>query len=160
MNGSAMTSLDTSVDAGARLVLDSSVLIAYLAADEAVSPVARVIVDDYVRGERNDAVLSTLAVGEILVRPHREGTARSVAFEILDMPGLTIRSVDFLVAAEAARMRAESTLRLPDAIVLATGIMAGAMYLVTNDRRLAAAAPEMAPGLRVCLLSDHVQTAA
>ena len=98
------------------------------------------------RGERNDAVLSALAAGEILVRPHRDGTARSVAFEILDMPGLTIRSVDFLVAAEAARMCAESSLRLPDAIVLATGILAGATYLVTNDRRLAAAAPGAGAG--------------
>jgi predicted nucleic acid-binding protein len=52
------------------------------------------------------------------------------------MPGLTILSVDFLVAAEAARMRAESSLRLPDAIVLTTGIMAGATDLVTNDRGL------------------------
>jgi len=154
-----MPSLEATIDAGTRLVLDSSVLIAYLAADEAASPVARVVIDEYVRGDRNDAVLSAIAAGEILVRPHREGTARSVAFEILDMPGLTIRSVDFLVAAEAARMRAESSLRLPDAIVLATGIMAGATCLVTNDRVLAAAAPAMAPGLRVCLLSDHIATA-
>ena len=153
-----MASLDASIAAGARLVLDSSVLIAYLAAVETVSPVARVIIDDYLRGERNDAVLSALAAGEILVRPHREGTARSVAFEILDMPGLTIRSVDFLVAAEAARMCAESSLRLPDSIVLATGILAGATYLVTNDRRLAAAAQGLAPGMVVCLLADHVGT--
>jgi len=154
-----MTSLDASIAAGSRLVLDSSVLIAYLAAAETVSPVARVVIDDYLRRERNDAVVSALAAGEILVRPHREGTARTVAFEILDMPGLTIRSVDFLVAAEAARMRAESSLRLPDAIVLATGILAGATCLVTNDSRLAAAALDLAPGLAVCLLADHVGSA-
>jgi predicted nucleic acid-binding protein len=154
-----MTSLDACIAAGARLVLDGSVLIAYLAAAETVSPVARVIIEDYLGGERNDAVLSALAAGEILVRPHREGTARSVAFEILDMPGLTIRSVDFLVAAEAARMCAVSSLRLPDAIMLATGILAGATYLVTNDRRLAAAASDVAPGMAVCLLADHVGSA-
>ena len=74
----------------------------------------------------------------------------------METPGVTLRSVDFLVAAEAARMRAESTLRLPDAIVLATGVLAGATCLVTNDRRLAAAAPTLAPSLQVCLLSDHI----
>jgi predicted nucleic acid-binding protein len=151
-----MTSLDAAITAGARLVLDSSVLIAYLGAAETVSPLARVVIEDYLRGERNDAVLSALAAGEILVRPHRAGTARSVAFEVLDMPGLAIRSVDFLIAAEAARMRAESKLRLPDAIVLATGVLTSATILVTNDRQLAAAAPTVAPGMAICLLSDHV----
>lgn len=151
-----MSSLEGSIPPGARLVLDSSVLIAYLAAAEAVSPLARVIVDDYLRSDRNDAVLPALAVGELLVRPQRGGMARSVALEVLEMPGLTIRSTDFLVAAEAARIRAAVGLRMPDAVVIATGVLTSAACLVTNDRRLAAAAPQAVPEMAVCLLWDHV----
>jgi len=153
-----VTSLEAAIPQQARIVLDASVVIAYLAANESVSPIARVVIDEFIAGERNAAVLSTLAAGEILVRPYQSGTARAVAFEVLDMPGLTLCSVDFLVAAEAARMRSESSLRLPDAIVLATGVLTSATCLVTNDRRLAAAAPAIAPSISVCLLSDHVHT--
>jgi predicted nucleic acid-binding protein len=151
-----MSSLEAAIAPEARILLDTSVMIAYLTASEIVSPVARVIIDGFIASERNDSVLSTLALGELLVRPNRTGSARDVAFEIMETPGMTLRSVDFLVAAEAARMRAESSLRLPDAIVLATGVLAGATCLVTNDRRLAAAVPALAPSLQVCLLSDHV----
>ncbi len=156
----AVTALEASIPVDARLVLDSSVMIAYLTGGELVSPLARKVVDGFLAGARNEAVLSTVVVGELLVRPHLAGTARAVALEVLGMPGLTLRSVDFLIAAEAARMRAASSLRLPDAIVLATGILAGATCFVTNDRRLAAAAPALAPSLQVCLLSDHIPTAA
>jgi predicted nucleic acid-binding protein len=151
-----MRGLEAAIAPEARILLDTSVMIAYLTASEVVSPVARVIVDGFIASERNDAVLSTVALGEILVWPHRAGTAREVAFDIMETPGVSLRSVDILVAAEAARMRAQSTLRLPDAIVLATGVLAGATCLVTNDRRLAAAAPSLAPGLQVCVLSDHI----
>jgi predicted nucleic acid-binding protein len=151
-----MTSLDATIAVGARLLIDSSALIAHLEGGEQVSPVATRIVDVFLRNERNDGVISTITVSEVLVVPHRVGGARDVGMGLLDVPGLTMRSVDFLIAAEAARMRAGSSLRLPDAIVLATGVLAGATCLVTNDQRLAAAAPALAPSLRVCLLSDHV----
>jgi hypothetical protein len=72
------------------------------------------------------------------------------------MPGLTVRSVDFLVAAEAARIRAGTTLQMPDAIVIATGVMNSASCVVTNDRRLAAAVPQVVTEMQVVLLSDLV----
>ncbi len=155
----ALTGLEAAIPEQARVVLDASVVIAYLQATEVVSPVARIVIDDFVGGDRNPAVLSTSAAAEILVRPHRLGTAREVAFEIMDLPGVQLRPVDLLVAAEAARIRAESSLRLPDAIVLATAVLTTATCLVTNDEALAAAAPVVAPGLQVCLLSDHIASA-
>jgi hypothetical protein len=75
---------------------------------------------------------------------------------LLAFPGMVIRTVDLLVAAEAARMRAESSLRLPDALVLATGVMSSVDCLVTNDRRMAAATAALIPEMRICLLSDYV----
>jgi len=155
-----VTTLESSIPVGAYILLDSSVLVAHIAGGEVTSQLATTIIDSFLREDRNAAVVSTVTVSEILVRPHRLGKARDIGMGVLEMPGLILRSVDFLVAAEAARMRAESSLRLPDAIVLATGILAGATCFVTNDRRLAAAAPALAPSLQVCLLSDHIPTAA
>lgn len=151
-----MTRLEQAVPENARLVLDSSVLIAYLGADEPISPVARELVQEFLGSERNDAVLSTLAAGEILVDPAKRGTQREVAFDIMDMPGLQLRSVDFLVAAEAARIRSEIGLRMPDAVVVATGVLTGSQILVTNDQRMAAAVPQVVPEMQVVLLSDLV----
>jgi predicted nucleic acid-binding protein len=139
-----------------RLLLDSSSLLAYLDGSEAASPVAVAIIDGLVRPERNEALVSTVTISEALVRPQRRGTARSLAMALLAFPGIVVRPIDFLVAAEAARMRAESTLRLPDALVLATGVMSSAEWLVTNDRRLASATPLLVPEMKVCLLSDFV----
>lgn len=138
------------------LVLDTSVLVAHFESSEKVSPLARIVLTDFLGGGRNEGVVSTLSVGEAMVRPARLGIAREVAFDIMDMPGLGIRSVDFLVGAEAARIRAESKLRMPDAVVIATGVLTSARVLVTNDRRLAAAVPQVAPEMQVVLLSDLV----
>lgn len=136
--------------------LDTSILIAHLSAEERVSPLARELVEDLMGGGRNEGVVSAVSVGEILVRATRDGSARSVAFEVMDLPGLTIRSVDLLVAAEAARVRGLTGLSLPDAIVIATGVLTSSSILVTNDRRLAVAAPQVVPEMQVCLLSDLV----
>lgn len=148
--------IESRVPPDARVVIDTSVLVAHITGNESVSSVATSILDDLVGGQRNEAVISSLSVGEALVRPYRGGRAREVGLGVLDMPGLTVRSVDFLVAAEAARIRSESSLRMPDAVVVATGVLTSSTILVTNDRRLAASVPQVAPEMRVVLLSDLV----
>lgn len=52
---------------------------------------------------------------------------------------------------EAARLRAVTNLRLPDAIHGATAILSGCQTFLTNDRRLAAL-----PGVDVVLLSEII----
>jgi predicted nucleic acid-binding protein len=136
------------------VVIDTSVVVAHITGTEAVSAVATQILDDLVGGGRNEGVISSLSVGEALVRAHRAGHAREIGLGLLDMPGLVVRAVDFLVAAEAARIRAEASLTMPDAVVIATGVLTSSQVLVTNDRRLAAVVPQVVPGMSVCLLSD------
>ena len=63
--------------------------------------------------------------------------------------------MDLLVAAEAARIRAASALSLPDAVVIATGVLTSCQMLVTNDRRLALATAATTPEMGVCLLAEH-----
>jgi predicted nucleic acid-binding protein len=151
-----VSSLESVVPPDTRLVIDSSVLIAYLTAEEPASPSARILIDDLIGGGRNDAVISVLAVAETLVRPTLGGSARSVAFELIDLAGIQIRSVDVLVGAEAARIRGLSRLPLPDAVIIATGVLTSSAIVVTNDTRLAAAVPQVVPEMAVVLLSDLV----
>jgi predicted nucleic acid-binding protein len=157
MNGKmAAPGIEQRVPAGARLVVDASVLIAHIMGSEATSAVATELLDRFVAGGRNEGVISALTLSEAMVRPSRVGGAREIGLGVLDMPGLTVRSVDLLVAAEAARIRSGSSVRLPDAVVIATGVLTSCDVLVTNDGRLAAAVPQVVPEMQVCLLSDLV----
>ena len=148
--------LEAAIAPDQRVVVDTSVLIAYLSGTEAVSPLAREVVDVYLGSGRNDGVVSTVTTSETLVRPTQNGTARDVAFEIMDRAGVQLRSVDLLVATEAARIRGVTRISLPDALIIATGVLSGARILVTNDRKLAAAVPHVVPEMDVVLLSDLV----
>jgi predicted nucleic acid-binding protein len=147
-----------SVPTGARILIDTSVFIAHLGGAEPVAPAATEVIDSCLRTGRNDGVVSAITVGELLVRPMRtsaQAVDTTVAF-LWDLPDLLIRSVDFLIAAEAARIRADTGLDLLDASILATGVLTSADVLVTNDRALAAATPNIVPELRVLLLADLV----
>lgn len=141
---------------GERLGLDTSSLICYLDDWEEATPAARAVIDGFVATGRCDAVISTATVAELLVQPIRLGRAVvDGALGFLDsLDGLQIRSVDFLVAAEAARIRAETGIPLPDALVIATAVLTSSQVLVTNDRRMAAAARNAVPELRVVILSE------
>ena len=140
-------------DAG--VVLDTSVLIAFLSGAEAASDAARTVLEQLVATERNPAVISAVTVTEVMVGaikagPTFEAAARSF---LLTYPGLSIRAVDVLVAAEAAAIRATTLLPIPDSIVMATAVMTGSTLVITNDRALAAKADGLRPGIDVLLLS-------
>jgi hypothetical protein len=86
-------------------------------------------------------------------RTDRQAVDMTVAF-LWGLPDLLVRSVDFLVAAEAARIRAATRLGMPDASILATGVLTMAQVLATNDRHLADAASSVAPHIDVLLLAE------
>ena len=65
---------------------------------------------------------------------------------------LDLIDVDYAIAREAARIRATSDLRMPDALILATAMGGGIDRLCTNDGRLAAAAA--GHGLDAIVLRD------
>lgn len=120
------------------VVLDTSTLIAYLRGGESVSEAATAIIDGSVRSGMNPAVVSTVTVAELMVRPLTVSaqSAASLTSFLLGFPGLEIRSVDFLVAAEAARIRAQTRASTPDSLIAATATLTRSEWLVTNDRDL------------------------
>ena len=144
------------VPPGETILLDTSVLLAHLGQRDRVGAIATELIADCLMTGRNPGVISTITVGELLVRPHRASrqAGDTVLGFLWSIPDLLIRSVDFLVAAEAARLRAARRLSVPDSLILATAALVDARVLATNDRGLAADARVLAPGTHVLLLSD------
>jgi predicted nucleic acid-binding protein len=151
-----VTRVSESIPAGSRILLDTSVLVAHLGGAEPVAAAATEVIEGCLRTGRNDGVISTITVAELLSRPFRtsqELVDATVAF-LWSFPDLLIRSVDFLIAAEAARICAATRLGMPDASILATGILTTADVLATDDREFARAASSVLPRLDVVLLAD------
>ena len=89
-----------------------------------------------------EAVTSELTLAEVLVRPYRMDDAGLVdQYERLLAPSPHLRRVSVSLAhwRAAARIRAQTRLRLPDAVHAATAEAEGCTLLVTGDRRLARA---------------------
>ena len=115
------------------VVLDASVVIAFLdAADRhhqaAVAALTRV--------HSEQLVLPASVYAEILVGPGRRGReAMAAAREfVADLP-LRVEPISAEIAARAAVLRAlHRSLKLPDALVIATGDVLGAVSVLTADR--------------------------
>jgi len=69
------SSLEAAVPPNSEILLDTSVVLAYLNASEAASPAATVVIDDFVRTGHNRATISAVSVAETLVRPFAAGAA-------------------------------------------------------------------------------------
>lgn len=128
--------LETRVPAGSTLVVDSSVVLAYLTGSEPASEDARQLFDEFIAPGRNRASISTITVGEILVRPFRQGSAAVAMAEsfLRHFGDIALIDVTYAVAREAARIRALSGLRMPDAVVVASALEVDADVIVTSDR--------------------------
>ena len=151
-------SFERAVPAGDRILLDTSVVIAYLDRSATTSEIAAHLLDRLVGSGRNPALLSMVTVTEILVRPAQTGDPahRATALEFLrHFPGMSLREVDFAVAEHAAALRGRFRLSIPDALVVATGLVAGAGTIVSNDRAWSRLPPG-AIGANVVLLDDHL----
>jgi predicted nucleic acid-binding protein len=131
-----LTELEQALPAGERLLLDTTLLAAYLDTSEEVHPAARHVLDGLVVTGRNEAIVSMVTMMEILVRPFRQsppGHQTVLAF-ISHHANLQALPLDLQMAQEAASLRASHRLSPPDALVVATGMASQVGYLVTNDR--------------------------
>ena len=117
----------------ALVVLDASVVIAFLDSNdahhaEAVAAVAA--------ARDDEIVLPASAYAEVLVGPYRRGSSavRRVEEFVADL-GMRIEPLTREIASRAAQMRAKAaSVRLPDALVLATGDALRAARVLTADR--------------------------
>ena len=89
--------------------------------------------------ERGDRLYtSALTVGELLVVPSHKGATDIIQkyLQLFRSPSLSVIPFDLRVAPYYARIRADRTLRPPDAIQLACGAAAEIDLFITNDERL------------------------
>ena len=113
-------------------LLDTSVVIAALNRDDALHEAA----SDALREERDRHALaiSALTYAEILVGPLGRGGR---AVEVVERFAKQVRIADLSpdVARHAAELRAHRRLKLPDAVIVATGLRLGAAVILTADAR-------------------------
>lgn len=130
--------------------LDAGVIIGFLDGDDAHHAAARKVLADALQAGDRLAIASS-AFAECLVGPARRGEAevRTVRNLIERLP-ISVIALDVEIATTAARLRAtHRSLRLPDALVIATAIEDAADLLVTTDRKWpTATALKLKPALK------------
>jgi predicted nucleic acid-binding protein len=156
----AVTDLGTAIEPGATVTVDSSAILAYLDGRENVSDLAAMVFDRYIATGRNAAIASVISVTEALVRPIRAASgsaAATVEAFLRTFPNLSIAPVTYEIAREAARIRAATALRTPDALVLATATSHSTPIVVTNDGRWLGAIERAGLEVRLCQLDEFVE---
>jgi len=86
--------------------------------------------------EKTNAVTSTITLLEVMVLPLKnndKALADKYRDILLNSAGLTTHEVSHDMAGMAARLRAKYSIRTPDAIQIATGIILEADAFLTND---------------------------
>lgn len=130
--------------------LDAGVLVGFLDAEDVHHRSARSAIAEAVdRADNLEMAASALA--ECLVGPARRGDeAVDLVHDLRQRLPIATVPLDVDIATAAARLRARHrSLRLPDALVIATAAVGGADQLVTTDRRWPhAKALELAATLR------------
>ena len=116
----------------ALVVLDASVVIAFLDPDDGLHDAAVAALTEHQHAE---LLLPTSAYAEILVAPYRVGGEAVAEVEaFLSDFGVRLQAIAAEVAGVAARLRSSSRgLRLPDAFVLATADELEADTVLTGD---------------------------
>lgn len=130
--------LDRAIGDAERVLLDSSVLISYHSRLEAAHPLAKHLlnrIED--NGDRLRGYVSVVSAAELLVRTHKTGAAEFTFMHtfLTSFPNLTPLPMDLTVATQAATIRSISGVSLPDAIVIASGLLAGCEVIITNDEK-------------------------
>lgn len=132
------------------VALDANVVIYLLENVEPGASRAAAIVDAIESGAVRGS-MSTVAQTEILVGPARSADPSVFELAAHELRDLRIAKnpLTARIAEDAAWVRGQTGLRLPDAVHIATARDSGATALVTNDRRI-----RSRPGLEVYYLDD------
>jgi predicted nucleic acid-binding protein len=153
-----LAALDAALGNRERILIDSSTLIAFHDRLERAHHVARHLLlrisadQDPLHG-----YYSVISASELLVRPIRTSTPTFTAMHafLTTFPHLTILPLDLFVAMEAATLRAITNIRLPDALIIASGLLAGCEAIVSNDAQWKRRFEALFPQFQWLYLSDY-----
>lgn len=122
-----------------RFVIDSAPII-YVLEDHPVLASRFVPVFERAEAGHYELVITTVTLVEVLTGPLRAGD-ESMADdyrEVLTSPAWRVVDLNPEIAHRAARIRARTRLRLPDAVQVATAVHTSSLGLVTHDRDFSA----------------------
>ena len=124
-----------------RFYIDTNVVIAIVEANSALTAGQMAFIENVDKG-RVKAATSELTLAECLVKPmagHNAVTVQAYLTFLDNRPEFPVLPVSRTILIEAARLRAELGVKLPDAIHVATALSAGCDVFMTNDRGVKAA---------------------
>ncbi|MBM2852275.1 MAG: putative nucleic acid-binding protein, contains domain [Candidatus Nitrosotenuis sp.] len=90
--------------------------------------------DGLIRG-----IISIISIAELCTGYYSQGDMKGkeeLLAHLISNKDFVIVDLDLEIADAAAKIRADTGLRLPDAIIIAAGLAKGAQYLVTHDKEL------------------------
>jgi predicted nucleic acid-binding protein len=120
-----------------RVYVDSNVLIALL--EQTVPEAGGLATLLSALADKHSILTSEITLGEVLVAPLRVGD-RELVETYMDLPEprgpIEVVPVNQRIVLEAAALRARSSMRLPDAIHVATASIAGCSAFLSRDKRL------------------------
>jgi len=119
-------------------IVDTNIFISARNRQEPGFAACRKVLDQIDNGNLT-AIISTVTIAEIRAGMSREEIPtvwKAMLTHLLTSPNYRVESVDAEIAESAGELRASKRLTLPDAMVVATGRLRGAAFLVTQDRAL------------------------
>lgn len=121
---------------GPRVILDTNVLLKVYNREPGHESVVEIL--DQVETGKTMAAISTVTIAEVAVGYHTSGDEAGLKNFILRLRSTgdyTIVDVDIESAELAGKIRAKTGMRLPDAIIAASGVISGASHVITEDKK-------------------------
>lgn len=129
-----------------KIIMDTNIVIYFL---EGVQEYCEYLQPLFEKAERNQLkiILSVITEAELLVKPYRDNNieaVKAVRMLIDDFPNIQVIPVSREIAVKAAIIRSRTGLKLPDAIIVSTGILFSSA-MVGNDTGLIGKVEEHLP---------------
>ncbi|NLV22274.1 MAG: type II toxin-antitoxin system VapC family toxin [Syntrophomonadaceae bacterium] len=143
------------ISAHQNIMLDTNAIIYFLDGTPDLFDLMRALFE-LVEQDRLKITLSVISEAELLVKPYREKNStaiEAVSFFLEEFPNLKINLPNMEISRQAAKIRAESGLRLPDAMIVATAINTQCDLLLGNDIGLMQKASSYLPTI---ILSEYI----
>ena len=123
---------------GSRVCIDTAPIIYFIEKHKRYLNVVRPVFAEIDAG-KIEAITSTITLLEVLVHPFRtnnETLAERYREILLYSEGLTTFEIVHGVSEMASKLRAKYSIKIPDAIQIAVGVLRGADKFLTNDPAL------------------------
>jgi len=123
---------------GQKIAVDTMIFIYAFEEHPAYASLLRTFFAALEKGEM-EAVTSTVTITECLTQPYRKKNFSLAAqYMVLfrNFPHLSVAPVTDDIAERAAFLRAHQNLKTPDALQLATALLSGSHFFLTNDETL------------------------